>query len=118
MFDTSGGIADARVVEVAFDLLRPSLSAPEIASYVSHELPLVARTLASHRVGLDVLVEEFVRIEVRAVAGQEEQAEARVMTPHPPLDLGGHVHGMLVDDEKYLAPGVAEKSPPGLNGIM
>src|SRR3990172_7556853 len=100
-----------RLTEIASDLVRPPLGAPEEAPDIARQLPEVARPLAPHRVGLDVLVEKFVRVEMGAVPRQEEQANPPPMVLDPPLCIRGDVCGMGVKDEEDLPPGVAKEPP-------
>ena len=47
----------------AYDL-RPSLGAPQIRSYRRNHLRPIVRSLAAEGIALDVLVEQFVRIQL------------------------------------------------------
>ena len=80
-----------------------ALGTPQVTSHVSHHLRFVARTPPPDRVGLDVLIEQLVRIEIRAVAGQEHEANLPPMACHPLFDAMGRVDRMLVNDEKDFA---------------
>lgn len=70
-----------------------------------------AGALTPDRVGLDVLVEEFIGVEFRTVAVQEEQPHLVPMAPHPALHPRCHMYGMLVDDQKDRAPRMANQAP-------
>jgi hypothetical protein len=80
-----------------------ALGTPQVTSHVSHHLSFVARTPPPDRVGLDVLIEQLIRIEIRAVAGQENEANLPPMACHPLFDAMGRVDRMLVNDEKDFA---------------
>ena len=111
MFDTLGGVTDARMAEIAAHLFWPVLGAPQESTHIPDQLGRGTRPLPPHCVGFDVLVEELVWIELRAVAGQEKQANLPPMAFYPSLGMGTHVHRMFVDDEEELAPRVADQSP-------
>ncbi len=67
----SGSVTHAWVVEVAADFRRLPLSAPKIPAHIGHQLAFSVRALSSDRVGLDILVETLIRIEIRTVAGRK-----------------------------------------------
>src|SRR3972149_1082063 len=66
-------IANVGLLEVAADLLRPTLRTPQKTPHIAHELPLVAGALSPDRIGLDILVEQLVGIQFRAVSRQAEE---------------------------------------------
>ena len=75
----SGGIADVLLLkEISDDLWLP-LPAAQVAADTRHHLGAVARAALPQSIGLDVLVEELVRIELRAIAGRTNQAQPRVI---------------------------------------
>ena len=55
--------------------VRNALPGCRLVAKCRDELGPVGRTSLSKGVGLDVLVEQFVRVELRAVAGQDHQAQ-------------------------------------------
>jgi hypothetical protein len=59
---------------------------------------------APEGVRLHVVVEELTRVEVGAVAREEEEPEPVGPLCQPPLDLGGQVHGV---------PSTMRKTKPG-----
>src|SRR6266545_3785535 len=66
---------------------------------------------AAERVGLDVLVQELGRVELRAVAGQELQLDQLGARGDPGADLLGAVHRMPVEDQDdLLSVGLAEEA--------
>jgi hypothetical protein len=97
------------MMEAASHLSWPALGAPEVPPHVVHRFGVVPGALPSDRVGLDVLVEELIGVEMRAVARQEEQAEMPAMALHPSGHRRGGVHGVLVHDEEDRPLGVAEE---------
>ena len=103
MFYTLCGVADFRVLEVGPYLLGAALGAPQVTPHVSHHVHFVARTPPSHRVGLDILIEQLVWVEIRAVARQKKEANLLPVACQPSLHTPGHMHWMLVDDEKNFA---------------
>ena len=103
MFHTSGGVTDFRMPEIGPHLVGSALDTPQVPSHVSHHLRSIARTSPPNGVRLDVLIEQLVGIEIRAVAGQEHEANLPPMACHPSCDSTGRMDGMPVDDEKDCA---------------
>jgi len=56
-------------------------------------------------VGLDIVVQQLHRVELRAVARQEVQLDALGMPPNPGADQLGAVHRMAVHDQVHLPLG-------------
>jgi hypothetical protein len=69
----------------------------------------VQRAGAAHGVGLDVLIEILVRIELRAVAGQKVNAQDIAMAFEPAGRGFGHMHRMAVDDQENFPPVLAQQ---------
>lgn len=109
MFHTLGGVADLRMPEICPHLVGSALGTPQVTSHVSHHLRFVARTPPPNGVRLDVLIEQLVWIEIRAVAGQENEANLPPMACHPVLDATGRMDWMLVDDEKDFAASMPDQ---------
>jgi hypothetical protein len=103
MFYSLGGVPDFRMVEISPCLLGSALGAPQVTPHVSHHLPLVVRTPPPCRVGLDILIEQFVWVEIRAVARQKKETNLLPVACQPSLHAPGHMHRMLADDEKNFA---------------
>ena len=59
-------------MKVVLDFHRPMLGTPKVAPNVFHQLRLVAGTLSPNGIGFDVLIKQFVRIEIGTVSRQEE----------------------------------------------
>ncbi len=76
-----GSVTHTWVVEVAADFRRLPLSAPKIPAHIGHQLALSVGALSSDRVGLDILVETLIRIEIRAVAREKDQAKTGAEPP-------------------------------------
>ena len=102
------------MLEVVGDDLRSALCTPEVASDVVDHVVLVSGALATHGVGLDVLVEIFIGIELRTVAGKVEQFQRMGMLLDPTFDFDGEVHGMTVQNQKHFPIGVPHQSPQKL----
>ena len=91
-------------MEVALHNLRLFLCASQVTADVRDQLILIGRTPTPDRVALDVLVEEFVGIELGAVPGQEEQPESAGLVRHPSLDGSRPVCRVPVQDQERLPP--------------
>ncbi|KVQ03688.1 hypothetical protein WJ95_23915 [Burkholderia ubonensis] len=64
---------------------------------------LTGRSVLAQRVRLDVLIEQFVRIQFGAVARQADQSQALRVLRDEFLDGGGPMHRMSVNDQVGLA---------------
>src|SRR5712692_10387410 len=106
---TSSGVVDFRMSEVSPYLFGVVLRTPQVAPQVFLHLRLVARTPPAQGVGLHVLIEQFVRVQVRAVAREEKEMNLLPVACHPSLQMFGHMHRMFVDDEKDLASGMPDE---------
>jgi hypothetical protein len=76
----------------------------------AEHLPLIPGPAAPEGVGLDIAVEEIIRVELGAVAGEQEQPEPIGPLRHPALDRNRQVHGVSIDDEEHQAPRVTEEA--------
>lgn len=110
MFYTLCGVTDFRMPEISLHLLRLALGAPQVTSHIPDHLRLVAWTPAPNCVGLDILVEQLVRVEIRAVAGKEKEVNLPSVASQPSLDTAGCMNWMLVDNEKDFAPSMTNKT--------
>ena len=60
---------------------------------------------------LDVLPHPLIRVQLRRIPGQEEQAQPPIRGGGELLDGLGAVHRMTVQDQKHQARGVVEQPP-------
>ena len=98
-------------MEVAFDQRRARLRGAQIAADVAKKFRRRAGACTPDGIGLDVLIEVFVGVEIGTVAGQEEHAEASVAAFDPGLDRLGHVDGMSIDDQDEQAGALSQQAP-------
>lgn len=61
----------------------------------------MSRPAAPQGVGLDIVVKELVRVELRAVAREEEGPEAVGAVHPPPRHLGGPVDRVAIEVEEH-----------------
>ena len=85
------------------DNRRGILAVAQMGADLGHELLLVPGALASNGVGLGVVVEELVGIEVGSVGGQEEDLDTALLGGDPVAHPLGAVDGMPVDDQEDLS---------------
>ena len=83
----SAGIADVLAIEERPHEVRHLLGAPDIAADVRPEILGVDRRPASHRVALDVLAQQLVGVQLRGVAGEEEESETAAIPGEPGLNV-------------------------------
>jgi len=70
MENLRSGVTSVRVPEVAADCLRPALGAPQEAPHASYQDLTFTGAFSSHGVGLDILIQKLVRVELGAVTTQ------------------------------------------------
>lgn len=76
------------------------MRAPQIRPNPLDHLRLIFGTLPPDGIGLDILIEKFVGIQLRAVARQIKQPDAFPIPIYPLLDLPGTMHRMSIDNQK------------------
>jgi len=81
-------------VEVRLDLLGTTLSAPQVAPEITHHLPLITRAPSTQGVGLDILIEQLIGVEIGAVPGEEIEVNLLTMLSHPSIHALGPVPGI------------------------
>ena len=74
--DESGGVTDMFFLKEIADDLRLSLAAVQVTAHAGHHLRAVARTGFPQGIGFDILVEQFVWIELRTITRQSDQAQS------------------------------------------
>jgi len=103
-------ISDARGLEVVLDDARLPLRASEVGANGVRHLPEIPGTLAPHRVGLDVLIQKLVGVEIGAVPWEPEDADAISSLREPSLDVPRPVHGMTINDQEDRTLRVAQQT--------
>ena len=109
MFHTLCGVADFGVPEIGPHLFGAALGTPQVTPHVSHHLRLVAWTPSANCVCLDILIEQLVRIEIRAVAGQKKEANLPPLARQPSFESGGRMYWMPVDNEKDFSSSMTDQ---------
>ncbi len=98
-------------LKVALHDVGVPLRAPEIRANRGQHLSLVPGPLAPEGVGLDILVQELVRVQVGTVAGEEEHPDPLPVDLQPALDALRPMDGVAIHDEEEAPAGVAEEAP-------
>ena len=57
--------------EIVGDYVRFALAASEVAPDLAHQLRLFTRALPTQGIAFDILIEQFVRVDLRTIAGKE-----------------------------------------------
>lgn len=83
--------------------VRLSLGASEVETNIANHLWLVLGSLATYGIGLDILIEQFVRIQLGTIVREKEQADVTPMSLDPPFDFARTMHRMTIYDQKDLA---------------
>ena len=99
------------MLKIISDNLRSVLSASQIRPNLLQHFRLIVRALPTHRIGLDVLIEKFVRIQLRTVPRQVEQPEVLSMPMNPAFDLSGTMHRMTIHNQKNFLPVLFDQPP-------
>ena len=95
--------------------MRLLLAAMEMAAQAGNHLRLVGWPTLAQGVGLDVLVEQFVRVQFRAVAGQPDQAQSLGVFSDELLCRRRPMHRVSIHDQVELAVDLPEQAPHELD---
>jgi hypothetical protein len=87
------------MIEVVAHDVGYTLGVGQVESGIGHHLGVGGWSAASEGIGFDILVDKFVGVEFRAVAGQKEEPQACGVFLQPLFDFGAALHGMAVDDD-------------------
>ena len=96
--------------KIAFHDVGLLLRAAEIRADVGDHLGLMAGATPAQGVALDVLVEKFVRVQLRTVARKKEEVDVTATFLNPALHLLRLVHRMAVGDQEDLSPRMPQQS--------
>ena len=99
------------MLEIISDNLRSVLSTSQIRPNLLHHFRQIVRALPTYRIRLDVLIEKFVRIQLRTVPRQVEQPEVLSMSMNPALDLFGTMHRMTIHNQEYRSRVLFDQPP-------
>ena len=91
--------------------LRLTLPTTQIAVQLVAQLARRAGTSPAGGVGLDVMVQQLHRVQLRAVAGQKVQLDPLGMATNPGADQLGVVHRMPIQDQVHLASTAIAQQP-------
>lgn len=87
-------------MKVAFDQFRTLVSSPQITEQILFQFFLVQGSFFSDCIGLDVLVQPFVWIEVRTVGRQQKQIDPAPICFDPSFYLRCLVNRMPIKNKK------------------
>ena len=99
------------MLKIISDNLRSALSTSQIRANLLQHLRLIVGTLPTHRIGLDVLIKKFVRIQLRTVPRQVEQSELLAVPMDPAFDPFGTMHRMTIHNQKDFPPVLFDQPP-------
>jgi len=88
------------MVEIGFHLFRSSLHTSQVRTDLPHHLRPILRPLPADGIGLDILIQILVRIQIRAVPRQKKQLNPTFLPGHPPIHGLGEMDWMTVDDQE------------------
>src|SRR5450755_1582872 len=95
--------------EITYDL-RLALPAAQVSANTCHHLGAIAGAAFAQAVGLDVLVQQLVGVEFRAITRQADQAQARLVGADERFGNDGAMDRVTVDNQIQLATGLAEQA--------
>jgi hypothetical protein len=58
-------------LEIVGDYVGFALAAPEVTPDPAHQLRLISRALTTHGIAFDILIEQFIRVDLRTIAGKK-----------------------------------------------
>lgn len=90
-------------MEVFLDDVRFSLPAAEVTPGIGQQLLFVTGAAPAQGIGLDILVQQFIRIQLRTVTWQEKQTDPVFMNLQPIPNLSRPMHGMAIHNQKHPA---------------
>src|SRR5258708_7391636 len=88
----------------------PRLRNPEVSTNVVHHLLDVDGTHTAQRVGLHILVQQFIGIQFRTVRRQEENPDLLTVLCQPTSHRSRLVHRVTIYNQKHLLPGLPRQS--------
>src|SRR6266853_796958 len=88
----------------------PSLSDPKVRTKVVHHFLNVYGTDTAQRIRLHILVQQFIRIQFRAVRWQAENSDLRRMLYQPSIHQPGLVYRVTIHNQKHFPPGLPRQS--------
>src|SRR5260370_18728679 len=102
------------VLDVAFEKrvlhqLGPGLRDPKIRAKVVDHFMDVHGTNTSQGVRLHILVQQFIRVQLRAVGGQKENSDLCSMLIQPALYRSSLMDGVTVGNQKYFSLGLSRQ---------
>ena len=92
------------------DHSRLLLASMQMAAHDGDHLGLVGRSALAQGIGLDILIEQLVRVQLGAVAGQADQANAIRVVLHEAFCSDRAMHRMTVHDQIELALDLSEQA--------
>jgi len=97
-------------LKVTSDQRAVGLGRTEVSPEIADHFLSVQRTGSTDRVGLDILIEVFVGVELGTVAWQEIDAQLLTTGLEPAERSPGQMHRMVVDDQEDSAPVPTQES--------
>ena len=101
-------------LEIVGDDVRFALAAPEVAPDLAQQLYLITRALPPQSIAFDILIEQFVRVDLRTIAGKEKYPNPLFVFLNPVFHPTGAMDRVTVDDEIDPAITLTEQTPEKL----
>jgi len=96
--------------KIVLHQLWSSLSDPKVGTNVVHHFLNVYGTDTAQRVRLHILVQQFIRIQFRAVRWQTENPDLRRMFCQPTTHRSRLVYRVTIHNQKHFPPGLPRQS--------
>src|SRR5258707_5280712 len=104
-----GSVLDVAFQKIVLHQLGPGLrDAKKRANVVDHFMD-VQGTNTTQGVRLHVLVQQFIRVQLRAVGGQKENSDLCSMLIEPALYRSSFMDGVTVGNQKYFSLGLSRQ---------
>ena len=91
------------------DDMRLLLSAGSVATNPGHQFSAIGRATLAEAIGFDVLVEEFIGVELRTVTQQPNQAQSGLVGGNEVADHDRAMHRVAIHDQMQLAGRLLEQ---------
>ena len=104
-----GSVLDVAFAKIVLHQLGPSLRDPKIRANVVHHFMDVHGTNTTQGVRLHILVQQFIRVQLRAVGGQKENSDLCSMLIQPALYRSSLMDGVTVGNQKYFSLGLSRQ---------
>ena len=110
MFDTLESIANMFFLKIGPDNIRHFLRAPQVTSNIRRQIGLINGSSPPYCIGLDILVQQLIGVQFRAVRRKEVHPQILLLPLKPTGRLACLVCRVLIHDQDYLPANLSPES--------